>query len=121
MADVPGSGTLAIRQEGNTVRLNRTDTDGQLAARATIGAASLQDEVLRIDGTEYTETRGQVEFRRTGRWDGEKLILRAWAASAERGMAFTNEWVTSYSIEGSELRVETVGRNRVVLFYKRVD
>ena len=121
MADLPGSGTLEIRQEDNTVRLCRTDTDGQLAIRAAIGTVSLPEEVLRVDGREFTETKGQVEFHRTAKWDGEKLVVRTWAASAERGITLPNEWVTTYSLEGPELRVEAVGRNRVILFFKRGD
>jgi beta-lactamase regulating signal transducer with metallopeptidase domain len=121
LADLPGSGTLTIRQEGREIRLSRTDTDGQLAIRAAIGTVSGTDELLRIDGAEYTETRGQAEFHRTAAWDGEKLVIRTWwVASSNPEVRGQNEAVRIYSLEGSELRIECVGLNRVVMFLKRI-
>jgi hypothetical protein len=122
LADLPGSGTLEIRQESNTVRLSRTDTDGQLAIRAAIGTVSGTDERLRIDGTEYTETRGQAEFHRIAAWDGDKLVIRTWwVASGNPEMTGYTEWARIYSLEGSDLRIEVAGLNRVVMFLKRID
>jgi hypothetical protein len=123
LADVPGSGSLTITQDARTISIVRTDPTGQWARLAEIGTDLQKTTVCNLDGSEsriYYSTAtvspgGHAEIigitSVVARWTGDQLVIS--------GTSSIGEWQEIYSMEGADLRVEFIGRNRIVLFYKK--
>lgn len=117
MADVPSTGSMTITEKAGVVSITRTDPTGMLERLAAISGTGLRmTTVLNLDGSESKDIRGQFEIFKSARWsDGQLVVWTRWS-SGEREPS--EAWAV-YSLEGADLRVEHIGRNRIVLFYKK--